>query len=104
MFINLINNATDAIEHLEKKWIKVKVLYGNEIAKDKIIFKVIDSGAGIPIEIREKIHIPFFSTKAIGKGSGLGLSICDGIVQRHNGKFYVDEKAENTTFVIELPQ
>ena len=46
---------------------------------------------------------PFFTTKEVGKGNGLGLSISKGIIEDHNGKFFLKRECENTCFVIELP-
>jgi len=68
----------------------------------KIVFK--DTGCGIPEEIKEKIFEPFFTTKKIGEGSGLGLAISYEIIQRYQGKIFVEsEKNQGATFVIELP-
>lgn len=69
-----------------------------------IIIKFADNGPGIPKEIQTKIFEPFFTTKESGKGTGLGLSISFGIINKHNGKFYVESNSGNgTTFIIELP-
>ncbi|WP_397601577.1 ATP-binding protein [Silvanigrella sp.] len=46
---------------------------------------------------------PFFTTKEVGTGSGLGLSTAKGIIEEHNGKFYLDTNTKNTCFVIEMP-
>jgi len=45
---------------------------------------------------------PFYTTKEIGKGTGLGLGLSKEIIDKHNGRLYVDKEAENTTFIIEL--
>jgi two-component system NtrC family sensor kinase len=66
--------------------------------------EVADTGVGIPAELRERIFEPFFSTKAHGQGTGLGLSVLYGIVQRHQGRVdFRSEVARGTTFWIELP-
>jgi len=65
---------------------------------------VSDSGAAIPPELREKIMEPFFTTKEVGKGTGLGLPIAKGIAEAHGGRLYLDGEAPATTFVIELPR
>ena len=100
VLLNLISNASDAIEKNEDKWIQVSA------AKNKgtVTIKITDSGSGIPKEIAEKIMQPFFTTKEVGKGTGLGLSISQGIIQHHGGKFYINEQSPNTQFVIELPE
>lgn len=64
---------------------------------------VMDSGPGIPQEIRSKLLDPFFTTKPIGQGTGLGLSISRSIIQVHNGELYLDETSEKTNFVVRIP-
>lgn len=100
VIMNLLNNSLDALDKVETKWIQLDV---SEV-KGMIMIRVTDSGSGIPEDIAEKIMQPFFTTKDIGKGTGLGLSISKGIVEGHHGKFYLDRKADHTSFVIELPK
>jgi two-component system, NtrC family, sensor kinase len=65
---------------------------------------VIDDGCGIPPEILPKIFDPFFTTRAIGQGSGLGLSLNHGIVADHGGSIEVESAVGvGTTFRIRLP-
>jgi CheY-like chemotaxis protein len=73
--------------------------------KENIItIKFSDNGPGIPKDIQNRIFEPFFTTKELGKGTGLGLSIAYGIINKHNGKLYVEsEPGHGATFVIELP-
>lgn len=99
VLINLVNNAFDAIQELENKWIKIDV---KKIA-NKIQISVTDSGPGITDEIIERIFEPMFTTKEVGKGTGLGLSISRDIIIKHHGLFFVDKESQNTRFVIELP-
>ena len=99
VLINLVNNANDAISHLDNKWIHINI----ERSNNKIKFSVMDSGTGIPEAIAEKLFEPMFTTKDIGKGTGLGLSISCEIILRHNGKLYLDKQSPNTCFIIELP-
>lgn len=101
VFINLIHNASDAIENLDEKWIRIegKILKSENILR----IKFIDSGLGLPEGVADKIMTPFFTTKEAGKGTGLGLSVCSGIIRDHNGQLYIDSKANHTTFVIDLP-
>ncbi len=66
--------------------------------------KVLDSGEGIPPELRNKIFEPFFTTKEVGKGTGLGLSVSYGIIREHGGEIRVDSTVgEGATFTIILP-
>ncbi len=100
VIINLIGNAIDAIASSSDKWIELHVSDFDSC----IQIRVTDSGWGIPLEMAEKIFQPFFTTKEVGKGTGIGLSISHGIVKGHNGKLFVDTSLNNTSFVIELPK
>jgi PAS domain S-box-containing protein len=62
-----------------------------------------DSGGGIPAEVQERMFEPFFSTKEVGKGSGMGLSMVHGIVHEHAGHVLVDTGGSGTRFRIALP-
>lgn len=99
VFINAISNSIDAIEKQKDKWIKIEVIHIDDFLK----IKFIDSGGGIPESIRESILKPFFTTKGIGKGTGVGLSLSKSIIETHHGKFYFDHEEKNTTLIIELP-
>jgi signal transduction histidine kinase len=68
-----------------------------------INFKFVDSGAGIDPKMVDKIMQPFFTTKDIGEGLGLGLSIAFNVAYKHSGKLYVDQEASHTTVVFSLP-
>ena len=100
VILNILNNSRDAVQNLESKWISIEAVDSGENVKVIIT----DSGHGIPQHIQDKIFQPFFTTKEVGVGTGLGLSISVGIIQAHNGKFYIDSKCANTRFVIELPK
>ncbi|MGB8707791.1 MAG: response regulator, partial [Dehalococcoidia bacterium] len=63
-----------------------------------------DNGPGIKPEVMDKIFNPFFTTREVGQGTGLGLSLCYGIIAEHKGKIYAESKpGKGATFVIELP-
>lgn len=98
---NLILNAKDAIIQNKKSGnIYISVLKNGEWAK----FTVKDEGVGIKKEIISKIFDPFFTTKEVGKGLGLGLSICQAIVERHNGKITVEsEPDKGAVFTVHFP-
>tara|TARA_B100000482_G_C12567593_1_gene282624 strand:- start:98 stop:1135 length:1038 start_codon:yes stop_codon:yes gene_type:complete len=100
VLMHLLNNAQEAVVNQEKPWIKVDFFE----TETEIIIEVSDSGEGIPVEIAEKIFNPFYTTKDIGKGMGLGLSVSKGIIDSHKGQFFVDNACENTKFVIKLPK
>ncbi len=79
-------------------------LYGQVRAIDgaKIVISVADSGSGIPMEARQNLFRPFFTTKPVGKGTGMGLSLSKKIIERHEGQLLLEE-GSNTCFKIELP-
>lgn len=69
-----------------------------------VVFRVSDTGKGIPSEVRHRVFDPFFTTKEIGKGSGLGLSTALGIVKAHRGSIQFETKdGVGTTFVVTIP-
>ncbi|MET0963635.1 MAG: ATP-binding protein [Noviherbaspirillum sp.] len=71
---------------------------------DRVWIEISDTGAGIPAEILSRIFDPFFTTKPIGSGTGLGLSLSYGIIQKHNGRIDVrSAMGQGSTFRITLP-
>lgn len=99
IFINIINNACQAIE--KKGIINIKA---EIINNEKAIFEISDNGCGIEEGSLDKIFDPFFTTKPVGKGTGLGLYIVHGIVKEHKGMIEVRSKPNNgTNFKITLP-
>ncbi|MCB0422069.1 MAG: PAS domain-containing protein [Bdellovibrionales bacterium] len=96
VLVNLINNAKDAMEGKQDRWLHIKAYEENQ----QIRIEVSDSGAGVSSEHVQEIFHPFFTTKPLGKGTGLGLSISLGIIKSHGGELvYVPERA-HTTFLI----
>jgi two-component system NtrC family sensor kinase len=99
IFINLINNAIDAIE---PKGGAVKISTRRE--GDFVFVDVADNGPGIPSYILPRIFDPFFTTKPVGKGTGLGLSICYGIAKKLGGDISVNTaEGMGTTFHVKFP-
>ena len=98
VFINLLLNASQSIE--QKGTIGIRTY-----TKDKKVYvEISDTGKGIPPETIDKIFDPFFTSKEVGKGMGLGLSISYGIVKKHNGAIYVESKpGKGTKFTVCLP-
>jgi PAS domain S-box-containing protein len=97
---NLISNARDAIEQLpgnspdpERRNISIET-YATET---HVILSVADTGVGIPEDIKDKIFEPFYSTKEVGKGMGLGLSISYGIVRDYDGTISVTDNGMHGT-------
>jgi two-component system NtrC family sensor kinase len=79
-------------------------LSGNGAGQKGVEITVADTGCGIPPENLDKLFDPFFTTKAVGQGTGLGLSVSYGIVQRHGGHIRVQsEVGKGSRFFIWLP-
>lgn len=97
---NLMINAADAM--LGKGQLTVKTRSAPET--EEVILEFADTGPGVAAEIKEKIFEPFFTTKPPGSGTGLGLSVVYGIIQRHNGTIEVTTPpGGGATFTIKLP-
>ena len=97
--VNLIDNAAEAVEDSVVRVISVRTALDTE--RDVAELIVSDSGPGITPEAKEKLFLPFFSTKR--RGTGLGLAIVSRIVSEHNGTIRVEEnQPSGTRFVIEL--
>lgn len=100
LLLNLISNAKDAVMDLPERWIRVEALD----AGDNLRIVVTDSGSGIDKKLQDRLMEPFFTTKEVGKGSGLGLSISGGIAKDHGGSLTLDATSRNTRFVLEVPK
>lgn len=96
VLINLVVNAIEAVKDTANPKI---VLSADHTTRGKIILKIADNGQGIPEELRDKIFIPFFSTKK--QGSGIGLSLCKQIVMLHKGIIQV-HSAQNKGTIFSL--
>lgn len=99
VLVNLLNNAFDAVQDLDEKWVDVKIFKKD----NSLVVSVTDSGKGIAPEIVEKLFKPFFSTKRVQYGTGLGLSISKSLIQRHQGRLEYDSSSPHTCFVVTLP-
>jgi two-component system NtrC family sensor kinase len=100
VFLNLLNNAIDAIG--KDGEIMVKTTHLAKI--NSMAVEISDNGPGIPKEMVDKIFDPFFTTKEVGKGTGLGLSISYSIIDKLGGRMMVaSEEGKGTTFTIYLP-
>jgi nitrogen-specific signal transduction histidine kinase/ActR/RegA family two-component response regulator len=99
--LNLIMNAEYSMVHARGGGnLLIKTEKNNNIIR--VLVK--DDGVGISKENMEKLFTPFFSTKKVGEGTGLGLSTCHGIVAEHNGRIYAEsEVGKGATFIVELP-
>ncbi|MDY7008656.1 MAG: AAA family ATPase [Cyanobacteriota bacterium] len=97
VWTNLIHNGIQAMDGKGKIDIEVRVENQN------IVVGITDSGAGIPLEIQDKIFQPFFTTKPAGEGSGLGLEIVKNIIDKHQGKIDFTSVPGKTTFTVTIP-
>lgn len=103
VILNLLSNSFDAIENTTKPWIKLEARKEQIQNLDYLLIAITDSGSGIKPQIAEKMFNPFYTTKEIGKGTGMGLSMSLGLIQNHNGLLYYDSSIANTKFIIRLP-
>jgi len=101
VFVNLINNAFDAMNEANKRGnLTINTYSDNEY----ITVETVDDGPGIPEDICGKLFDPFFTTKPPGKGTGLGLSLSFGIIEEHRGRIYLDTSCQKgSKFVVQLP-
>jgi len=103
VFTNIEKNAIEAMP--DGGHLKI-IIDTNE---DMLDIRFVDSGMGIPKENMDKLFTPFFTTKEVGKGTGLGLPLVYGIVKMHNGKIAIKSNTDivkgevGTTFIINLP-
>ena len=100
VFMNLVINACHAINDEGK--VDISTTYSD---KDQAVFvKVSDTGCGIAHEVIDRIWDPFFTTKEVGKGIGLGLALSYNIVKRHGGEISVKSTVgEGSQFTVRLP-
>ncbi len=101
VFLNLIGNAIHAISEGAGKG---NITVGLVAIDGLIRISITDDGPGIPDEVLPHIFEQFYTTKPVGKGTGLGLHICQEIVRDHGGEIRVESHAgRGTTFVVEIP-
>lgn len=99
VWTNLIDNAIDAMNE------KGKLSIRTAREDDQVLVEIADNGAGISPEIQSRIWEPFFTTKGVGEGTGLGLDIARRIiVKQHNGKINLFSKPGDTRFEVRLPR
>jgi len=102
VFMNLLINAMDSCSSVNGE--KERILLKSQLDGDRVHIYVQDNGHGMSKETLEQIMEPFFTTKDVGKGSGLGLSLCDTIVLAHGGALDIEsEEGKGTTVHVFLP-
>lgn len=104
---NLIINAQQAMQDSPQKILRIEsALDATAINNDQghITIRIQDSGPGITAEVQGRIFEPFFTTKAPGKGTGLGLAVCSGIIEAHGGRLELEQHSgSGACFCISLP-
>jgi signal transduction histidine kinase len=100
VLLNLMLNAAHAIEKVQNATIVVK----GAKKGGAVELTVTDNGPGVPKDVRESIFEPFFTTKDVGEGTGLGLSVCRGLVEAVGGSIALDgDYDKGARFVVRLP-
>ena len=98
VWTNLIDNAIDAMEG------HGTLRLATSTAKDRVVVEVADTGPGMPPDVQARAFDPFYTTKDVGKGTGLGLDISRRIVvERHHGEITIESRQGATVFRVELP-
>jgi signal transduction histidine kinase len=108
LLLNLLTNALDAIEGAGEVRIAVNTGARGQGFRDQqeiVEISVADNGCGIPRENLSKVFDPFFTTKEVGKGTGLGLPICQSMVEQHGGTIEIKSEGigKGTTVTVKLP-
>jgi signal transduction histidine kinase len=99
VFLHLLLNAADALEHAPGG-VRVRIRH----AEDVVIVSIADTGPGIPHDQLARVFDPFFTTRAPGQGTGMGLTVCHGIVARHHGTIELHNAPEGgAVAVVRLP-
>jgi signal transduction histidine kinase len=100
VLFNLINNARDACEGFSNPTVRVTA----EAFHGWVRVRVWNNGQGIPAALQAKLFQPYFTTKEPGKGTGLGLTICQQLIDQHAGRILFSSQDGDTSFVIDLPR
>ncbi len=101
--VNLVSNAHQAMRAIETSR-RITLSTRRDPASGRVQLEVADTGPGIPEDVQRRIFEPFFTTKPVGQGTGLGLSLCQGIVERHGGVIRVASRpGHGASFFVQLP-
>jgi two-component system, NtrC family, sensor histidine kinase HydH len=99
VLLNLILNAIDAVEAKDNKWIRIEL----RDTTSELEIRVLNSGPAIPAFIQSKMFLPFFTSKEVGRGTGLGLTLSKSIIEKAAGSLRYDVNSSTPCFVIQLP-
>jgi signal transduction histidine kinase len=97
---NLINNARDACSGTKGAVVRVKA----QAFRNWIRISIWNNGEAIPIHVQSKLFQPYFTTKKPGQGTGLGLTICQQLIEQHGGRILFSSQEGDTCFVVDLPK
>ncbi len=97
VWTNLIDNALDAMEEGGELTLRANRDNGH------VRVTLSDTGPGIPPEVQKRMFEPFYTTKAVGKGTGLGLGIVKNIISHHKGRIDMESSDKGTVVHVELP-
>jgi PAS domain S-box-containing protein len=100
ILLNLLNNARDAVADAPTRSILLRMAADDVNGE----LRVIDSGPGVPRHLRDRIMEPFFTTKPVGRGTGIGLSIARSLAEDNGGMLVLDDGEPATCFVLRLPR
>jgi signal transduction histidine kinase len=105
VFMHLINNAIDALEEFDTNCQPTIIIQTELREQENVAIRIADNGIGMSKSVQNKIFNPFFTTKSVGSGTGLGLSTSYSIVvEKHGGKLScISAPGQGTEFIIEIP-
>ncbi len=103
VWTNILNNACDAIEESHPDGARGTIHVAARAEDGRVAVTLANDGAPIPEDQLRKVFDPFFTTKAVGRGTGLGLGICAGIVRRLGGTITVRNEPDHVVFEVTLP-
>ncbi|MFC2039162.1 sensor histidine kinase [Chloroflexota bacterium] len=100
VFINILLNAEEALAEYNSG----KIMISTRIEGSRVLVSMADNGIGIPQKMLKQVFFPFYTTKTVGDGTGLGLSTCYGIIATHSGLIYAENNdTGGTTVIVDLP-
>ncbi|MBP3951354.1 GHKL domain-containing protein [Bacillus sp. YZJH907-2] len=99
VFLNILMNSIDAVQQREKP--RIVIVEASKSENGHIVISIVNNGPIIPQEVQQTIFEPFFTTKEVG--TGIGLYVCNNIIEKHNGRLTCQSTHEMTTFTIEIP-
>jgi signal transduction histidine kinase/ActR/RegA family two-component response regulator len=104
VIVNLLQNAVDALEEAKTTNPEITISLDTNLDENCLELFVKDNGPGIAKDIQEEIFKPFFTTKKVGKGTGLGMAISQRLIEKYRGQLSIYETSKKgTTFVVQLP-